>query len=1061
MSIRIIPGSKKFTDINGVETTGYKANAGDPVAFQFDIEESIHIQASESAPIRVTNGFTTTQPWFIFPNYQSMNGFAIGQNIHIEASYGGSTYSFDTTITDVNYQGLYIAVASIGGMTMPSGQIFLGSLNSELLVYSLDNRGELYLNMNHVLGSLAAKNDFVASSTPGGFSNAVAPYRASLIDGTQNILFYDFSAVIVGGSGTMQQFNNWSGNFRLSGSFERLTDTNDYTRKYRFVIETVQPGILIPQGFRNPNSPSLSYYMDFEWYSIAWPDDPTVLQWNFNLSNTGFFDFAFWVDTPDSFLIQPITGIIYTGSETTHQIQIQGPADIHIGASYVPQDETYFKNKTESQEGLCMLLDMVPAAIGTYESSLSPFDARYEIEITAVDYTAGVHTIDFAFRPKPGSEGETFTGFMDGRSATDRVFYIWFKVGNVNHLVFNNTLTEDPKPIVDMADYQGDLDANYPRITTDKQSDFYVALDGANVSTEDNMLLITGGLFPKSLSYQGAYMRLIVAELANPDNKFTLEESYFSFAQQNVQPDGIVDLSIIQSTSENLQSTSGLLRSLRLSRQGVFLPSDTSTHFGMAFYFPFVINWRYWQEQSNAFAEFYPNQNKDYINYINDDFGIFAEVYLVGDTLDIRGVYPINVIYDYGEEFTTATEEWQGSITPTYFINSNDQPVSTLINGQVIRMEWTVNTGIEALANSYWGNITIEPKENMPRWMISSNYAHDNNVNNPFAPLAGQDRLKRELIGPNQVKYSCLIDCSKLNNNSLYKVTIKHFNQNVKNEQVREDYDIKTVDFPFVIEESIGGQTDCCEIMKVFGSSTSNESYKNQKTSAFKKIMDGNIFFELYKDGVLTEYQPEVIPFVSDSDALYATINWSDVLESDGEGCYEYIIRYVDEFENEFTQTWGKYLLMEWSIENCAGLVQIDSVFNSNQSIQNINFTNSFVADTLNIPGMFGKRDPKTQIDNNIYGNRISVKVVRENLNQYTLETDPITSFLSRKLTDLHLLSENECRITDYNSFNHDNYVNFPVIVDEVQSPEYYDYSPKAKFSALFSDKTKNQRSFY
>lgn len=1062
MPIRIIPGSKVFTDINGVETNGYKANAGDTVSFQFDIEESIHIQASESAPIRVTNGFTTTQPWFIFPNYQSMNGFAVGQNIHIEANYGLDNYSFDTTITDVNYQLLYIEVASIGGMPIPSGLMFFGNVNSNLLIYSLDNRGELYLNMNHVLGSLAAKNDFVASSTPGGFPNAVAPYRASLIDGTQNILFYDFSAVIVGGSGTLQQFNNWSGNFRLSGTFERLTDINDYTRKYRFIINTIQPGILIPQGFRNSNSGCLVYYMDFEWYSIDWPDDPTVLQWNFyNLSDTGFFDYAFFYGQRNSFLIQPITGIIYTGSETTHQIQIEGPADIHIGASYVPQDETYFKNKTESQEGLCMLLDMVPADVGTYESSLSPFDARYEIEITAVDYTAGVHTIDFAFRPKPGSEGETFTGFMDGRSATDRVFYIWFKVGNVNHLVFNDTLTADPKPIVDMADYQGGLDADYPRITTDKQSDFYVALDGANLSTEDNALLITGGLFPKSLSYQGAYMRLIVAELASPDNKFTLEESYFSFAQQNVQPDGIVDLSIIQSTSENLQSTSGLLRSLRLSRQGVFLPADTSTHFGMAFYYPFVINWRYWQQQLNAFPEFYPNQNKDYINYINDDFGIFAEVYLVGDTLDIRGVYPINVIYDYGEEFTTATEEWQGTITPSYFIHSTNQPVSTLINGQVIRMEFTANTGIEALANSYWVNMTIEPKENMPRWMISSNYAHDNNPNNPFAPLPGEDRIKRELIGPNQVKYSCLIDCSKLSNNSIYKATIKHFNQNVKNEQVRKVYELKTVDLPFIIQDQIGGQTDCCEVMKVFASSTANESYKNNTTSAFIKSETGTLSFKLYKNDVLSEYQPEALPFVSDPLAQYATIAWSDVLESDGEGCYEFKIEYEDEFDNVSVMTWGKYLLMEWSVENCAGLVQIDSMFNSNQEIQNINFTNSFVTDTLNVPGMFGKRDPKTQVDNNTYGNRISVKVVRENLNQYTLTTDPITAFFSRKLTDLHLLSENECRITDYNSFNHDNYVNFPVIVDEVQSPEYYDYSPKAKFSALFSDKTKNQRSFY
>lgn len=1062
MPIQIIPLSKSFTDVFGNSTNDYRANAGDIGYLTFEIKENIYHRSTNEKPLRCMNGFSTSNTRIFFPDYESMNGFSVNQNVELVQTAGITVTTVTTTITNIDYSNLMMEFDDVSPLTPPSGQFW--SDTTVLEIYSTDLRTNLIMHHNYVLGSLIGFEARVASTSPGAYVTAVNSYRPSLIDGNRTPMSFDTSTLSVGDpANTLTLYTN-SGSFPLQCTIERLADINDYTRRWKFVLTTTQPGSLVPQGFLNATSFSLSYYFDFEWYSSDDLDNPTVVQWNYNNLQTGRFDRAYFSETPQSYLIQAVTGNIIYSEESTHQVKIQGGPNIAIGAMYLPEDDTYFKLKYSFQSSLCMVVSMfhLDGFTGVISSATSPNDGGYEIEIMSLDYTDNVHTIDFKFRPSStGSIGENFIEFMDGRNPDDRRFLIYFKVDNVNHLVFDKDFDAPPKPVADISVYQGDLDEGYPRITTDKQDDFYDAVDGASASKEDNMLLITGGSFPKSITYEGLYMRLIVAEIANPDNKFTLEETYFNFFQQDVSSDGTLNANMTKSISENIQSTSGLLRALRVSRQGVFLPPDTFNSFSLAFYFPFVINWRYWQEQLNAFAEFYPNQNKDYINYINDDFGIFAEVYLVGDTLDIRGVYPINVIYDYGEEFTTATEEWQGSITPAYFINSNDQPVSTLINGQVIRMEWTVNTGIEALANSYWGNITIEPKENMPRWMISSNYAHDNNVNNPFAPLPGQDRLKRELIGPNQVKYSCLIDCSKLNNNSLYKVTIKHFNQNVKNEQVREDYDIKTVDFPFVIEESIGGQTDCCEVMKVFGSSTSNESYKNQKTSAFKKIMDGNIYFELYKDGVLTEYQPEVIPFVSDPDALYATINWSDVLESDGEGCYEYIIRYVDEFENEFTQTWGKYLLMEWSIENCAGLVQIDSVFNSNQSIQNINFTNSFVADTLNIPGMFGKRDPKTQIDNNIYGNRISVKVVRENLNQYTLETDPITSFLSRKLTDLHLLSENECQITDYNSFNHDNYVNFPVIVDEVQSPEYYDYSPKAKFSALFSDKTKNQRSFY
>jgi hypothetical protein len=89
-------------------------------------------------------------------------------------------------------------------------------------------------------------------------------------------------------------------------------------------------------------------------------------------------------------------------------------------------------------------------------------------------------------------------------------------------------------------------------------------------------------------------------------------------------------------------------------------------------------------------------------------------------------------------------------------------------------------------------------------------------------------------------------------------------------------------------------------------------------------------------------------------------------------------------------------------------------------------------------------------------------RVIRENLNEYEITTDPEDECIIKPMIDLYLLSENELFISDYNAHNHSyRYLDIPVIVQESPEIEYKDFSRKAVLKCKVSDKFKNQRTYF
>jgi len=310
---------------------------------------------------------------------------------------------------------------------------------------------------------------------------------------------------------------------------------------------------------------------------------------------------------------------------------------------------------------------------------------------------------------------------------------------------------------------------------------------------------------------------------------------------------------------------------------------------------------------------------------------------------------------------------------------------------------------------------------------------------------------------------SCPISTEwEIESGQYYEVNTYESNECFTYIEDRQKFEFKSIKLPGICGNEDRGLNDCCCEELVLAKTTSN-SWQTDKTSAWIKLSapGDTVNFVLYKNGVSTNYIPIATSFVNEPNAFYTTINWNQVLLSDGIGCYELKIQYnISGVSAQFT--WGKYKLLPFTIKNALNTARIRAFFNAYHEIEQIDFTGSNVESTFRFNGYIGNRQPNTEIDNIIYGNREMKRVIRENLNEYEILVDPSLKCITRPLIDLYFLSENELFISDYNAHNHDYCLNdLPVIVSESPEMTYYDFSRKASIKCIVSDKFKNKRTYY
>lgn len=260
------------------------------------------------------------------------------------------------------------------------------------------------------------------------------------------------------------------------------------------------------------------------------------------------------------------------------------------------------------------------------------------------------------------------------------------------------------------------------------------------------------------------------------------------------------------------------------------------------------------------------------------------------------------------------------------------------------------------------------------------------------------------------------------------------------------------------------GIDECCEPTLVLAHLSDTESWKNDVSSAWEKtdFTSDTLDFKLYThDDVLTSYQPNKEQIEANELDFYCTIDWQQVLQVDGPGCYKLKIEStIDGVPNNYT--WDEYQLKPYTPENAMGTIRLKANFNQYHAIEDIDFTGSNVIDTIRLNGYFGDRKPEMVIDNLVYNGKVDKNVQREIINKYYLHTDPIHEKYTNKIIDLYLLSEFELFLSDHNQFNHTYaYKDIPLIVQGSPEIDYLDYSRYAKIKVELTDKIKNKISKY
>lgn len=283
----------------------------------------------------------------------------------------------------------------------------------------------------------------------------------------------------------------------------------------------------------------------------------------------------------------------------------------------------------------------------------------------------------------------------------------------------------------------------------------------------------------------------------------------------------------------------------------------------------------------------------------------------------------------------------------------------------------------------------------------------------------------------------------------------------VCNNENRYKETFQAVRLPEQFDPQNRGYKDCCCEQLILAGGT--ESWSNDLTAFWIKLSgesDGCTFQVVdHDENVVESYSGTVFPM--EPNAYYQVIDWSTILGLYGQGCYYLSIEY-DIAGVTGTLVWGLYNVKPYSIENALKTARVRAIFNGVQEIDGINFTGSDVESTHRFYGYIGNRQPNMEIDNIIYDNREMKRVIRENLNDYEILTDPLDECNLRPLTELYLISENELFISDYNAHNHSyRYLDLPVIVQESPELTYYDFSRKASLKCKVGDKFKNQRTHY
>ena len=715
--------SKEYTDAFGNVSSSYKNNTGDYVQARIVVHSTIRMSSANGPLILdpTNNQITSTSGSWL------MEGFRVGDTVLIQrfTSGGSLIFAFTTAVEYVDD-----AILDVSGCAT-----WYDNMSQEICVISVvgRSRGDLDFLVNHV-------------------QNGQTGSPASLIDAeSTRSVFTGISSMSVGDTISGDLTGNQSGQFVSSALLERLADISSGELAYEITFELMNSGLYNQSAFDVANC--LKLYYKFEWCG---KDSETAYKSVRVISddaNTGWFDQAHNTSILNASVIQGITSLDFA-QPTTFEVIVDGPtADIGIGAMYRSFDDAYYKNRLYPQQEITMAIPTTELALTTISSSVNEFGAGYDFTINSFASVGTQTTINVTMTPNANMDS-----FFQGREDGDKLFYVWIKCGNVNLLVFADQLTYVPPaggPLNMTNSYAYFDHSEQVQTTTDD-------LDAMEFNTEDDIAYFGRFTVPFG-AVLDSFKCSVVVKNSVTDEEFSLESVNFSFLTTPVSGAGVYLINQTVQKNQYLLGTSEK-REVILQRDSSI---DTLTEYGLSIYYPIVSRWEDWIDQANANVDFYPNQNKNWVNYLSSpDWEIKLKLALSMNDLEYTHYanYPLK---DYDSEPTIDQEiilRMLPSETAVDFVVSNSMMKVIAIH--------TLNDGSIWSIGDVWGQITVEPNESNPRYDISTVVPYDNNPNNPLTPLAGS-YLDMTFPSPETAVLTCYFNPALINLDNGVKFTTK------------------------------------------------------------------------------------------------------------------------------------------------------------------------------------------------------------------------------------------------------------------------------------------------
>ena len=730
----ILIENNNYTNAYGYSGATYVSNAGDTSILTLTVAELIRVttQGNPFSFDPIMNILSSpTVSWI-------SEGIRVGDIVRIRkyTSAGVLSATHHANVTSVTATNLNLDTWSAG--------LFYDISANEIMevvpVVSVGGvprrRSDLLLEFNHALNNQSGSS-------------------ASLIDGEKTQIFFgQVNDLIVSGAQSGFLIGNQSGQFLDSAEIEYLGTNADGFHQYEISIEFANSGVFNQEWFAT--SDCLKVFIKGLWSSYV---NEVFNRTEFVLdesANTGWFNEANNISVASGgSVVLPISELKFnTVNTVSFEVDLNGTDvnDLAIGGVYISTDDSYFKNKPTSQSKLSYLLPTTAISVGNTYTSNNNNGAEWEALVFNIDVvgTIATVTLEVTFN----SDFQTFINARD----EDRLFYIWAKVGNTNHLVFSEQLVKEVPTggVLTMNSDFGFLDHAQNEVTAVGNS------TGFDADIEDDLAYYgTFNLEKFKTTYENINVRIEAFNTAT-DERFTLQQANFSFASAIYQSStGKYLLNQTQNINNELLNTSEK-RNAIVVLTGV----EDSESYEVSVYYPFLINWKYWQSLVGVNTDFAPDFNNDWFPYANTGaWEVRATIVLTDNGLNFEHSNTLAINnYDANDDVDTTIILKKASDNSVVTFIPKNEPL-------IIETTHVLNTGGWDL-QKIWGQITIEPFENSPRWMLSSIIDFDNNINNPLRPISGTI-LNLDFIFPNIIKFSCNFDSSKIPTVKNVKITAK------------------------------------------------------------------------------------------------------------------------------------------------------------------------------------------------------------------------------------------------------------------------------------------------